>query len=224
MKCCADCHIKSSYNLLVLLKTVVICWVIWAADQNILRQHSKDFKNLLLKFTVWEQHVMQNKVIWWQLVKLAVICGYYTYFKQDSIFFQYTCSCRNWATVTLRYAFLGFLQFLYHILHYRNSSSNISTVFWIVTLYSLEITWHFGGDTSSPSCLMRKLPAASTDFLLGSLFSQDGGDMFLQNADLSLNYVALQLRQPYSSQCHCCENLKYKTKKLSRKRWKDQFK
>jgi hypothetical protein len=38
---------------------------------------------------------------------------------------------------------------------------------------------------------MTKLPAASADFLLGLLFSQDEGNTFILNVGLSLNYVAL---------------------------------
>jgi hypothetical protein len=47
--------------------------------------------------------------------------------------------------------------------------------------------------------LLDKLPA-SPGFMLGLFFNPvDGGDIFLQNIQLSPKYVALQPRKPYSS-------------------------
>jgi hypothetical protein len=41
---------------------------------------------------------------------------------------------------------------------------------------------------------------ASADFLLSLLLnSEDGGDMFLRNVELSPNYTALKPTKPYSS-------------------------
>jgi hypothetical protein len=46
----------------------------------------------------------------------------------------------------------------------------------------------------------RSRPQAGDGFFLGSLFNpEDGSDIFLQNVVPSPNYMALQLRRPYSS-------------------------
>jgi hypothetical protein len=55
----------------------------------------------------------------------------------------------------------------------------------------------FQRNTASPLRLL----SASATFLLSLLFSsENGSSMFLQNVGLSLNYLVLQCRKPYSSQ------------------------